>query len=183
MTTIQNDLDYLREAAGQLKDYLLSDQLFWPVGGQHAPQLTPGNLLLAKQRLQACSLTDGQQTKLADLNQQVDDLKAQWRSAWEKKAATEFTSRLRQWGHVMDELAQKKGLAYFGNEVRLRVLLELLKDEVQIIEAELTVLNNLDGRLRPQIGEGDFIWAAELQPGFPEEQYWFLYGGLSSVED
>ena len=175
MISIENDLDHLREGVDQLKDYLLSDELFWPMGGRQALALTPGNLLLAQARLQARPLNAVQKNAFIDLRAKLQELKDAWRTAWEKKAAREYTARLRQWGHVLEELAKDPDAVNYMNEVRVRALLELLAHEVPGDRAAKAPLEHLDTRLRQIFQEGDFVWEAEAQPGFSQEQYWFLY--------
>jgi hypothetical protein len=67
----------------------------------------------------------------------------------------------------------------YASEVRLRVMLRLLKLEIGIENpAEVELLNGLDGYLRKVLVPGGFIWEAEIQGGFPSNEYWYLYGNL-----
>ena len=120
-----------------------------------------------------------QQSELTRLERVFDALKRKWQVAWEEKANREFTSRLRQWSHYLNEftLNPDAQAPYFRSEVRLRVLLELLKDDLgEVLKEDLSVL---DESLRAQFTKGDFIWDEDLADGFPQDQYWFLYGHLS----
>jgi hypothetical protein len=36
----------------------------------------------------------------------------------------------------------------------------------------------LDNQLKGKFLPGDFIWEGDLSRAFPQEKYWYLYGGL-----
>ena len=183
------DLEYAAAGLAALKDYLLTKELFWPISlsatgqGQIYPKLTAGNLLLTFARLHAYgksgTLDAVQQSEFIRLEMEFDALKRKWQVAWEEKVSREFTSRLRQWSHYLDEFSQNPDsrAPYYRSEVRLRVLLELLKDDLgEVPEEDLSVL---DESLRAQFTDGDFIWDEDLADGFPQDKYWFLFGHLS----
>ena len=184
------DLEYAAAGLAALKDYLLTKELFWPISlnaagkGPISPKLTAGNLLLTFARLLAYgksrTLDAIQQSEFTRLEREFDALKRKWQVAWEEKVIREFTSRLRQWSHYLDEFSQNpdKQAPYYRSEVRLRVLLELLKDDLgEVLKEDLSAL---DESLRAQFTKGDFIWDEDLADGFPQDQYWFLYGQLSN---
>ena len=60
--------------------------------------------------------------------------------------------------------------------MRTRALLTLLSPYTE--EDERYDLTPLDNILRNILIPGEFIWGEELAPGFPEEDFWFLYGGF-----
>lgn len=156
---------FLTDGLEQLKTYLQSDELFWPM--DRDPQLTLGNLLLAAASLQAeGSLRPAQASALAEA-------KREWRKTWEKKIEREFTARLRQWTHYLAELANKpkQHALYYASEVRPRVLLQLLAAEVPGAQSKL---QELDAALKPLVHPTDFLWDAKLADAFPAPDYWFL---------
>lgn len=175
------NLHFLKAGLEELKDYLLSSELFWNASlPANYPQLTLGNLLLAAAELQAeiASLaTDASQGNelLADLAVQ----KKEWQSAWERKAQKEFGSRLRQWAQYVDELAENANRtpAHYKTDVRVRVLLELLAPEAPALRGQLA---SLDARLKSLISDGDFVWDEEVKSAFPKSKYWFLYAGAKN---
>jgi hypothetical protein len=64
-------------------------------------------------------------------------------------------------------------------EVQRRVMLELLSpDAAQAPQAERDMLPSLDQLLRAVFIPGEFAWEIELQPGFPPDEFWYLYGRL-----
>ena len=54
----------------------------------------------------------------------------------------------------------------------MRVLLELLTDEVPTQRAQLA---GPDAQLKRLVDSGDFIWDQELKSAFPKDKYWFLW--------
>ena len=189
MVSIARDLVYLTVGVEQLETYLLSKELFWPLGssaddGRALPRLTLGGLLLAQARLETRDLTVAHQAEYARAVREIDSSRTRWRAAWGRKAARSFPSRLNQWKHYLDECQQnpQAHLAFYSQEVRIRVLLHLLEPQLDIpSSAHLTALAGLDIRLKTCFEPGEFIWDADLQPGFPKDIYWYLYGGIVEV--
>jgi hypothetical protein len=167
-----------------LKDYLLSKELFWqmrlnPAPGERAyPKLTVGNLLFFLQSAKAYAKDISQESEIARLETELGAIIHHWQTAWGEKASHEFTSRLRQWSHYLGEVRGIGG-AYYANEVRLRVLLELLLEAMEEAGADgREQLAVLDGQLKGKFVPGDFIWEEDLSRAFPQETFWYLYGGL-----
>lgn len=161
----KEQLTFLKDGLAGLKDYLLSDELFWHVGGSQ--QLTPGNLLFALAYLKGAG-----QASTAEARQ-LADLQTEWRKAWEKKTQREFDARLRQWTLFLDEWREqpRRQVDYYATEVRLRALLELLAETAE----QRAQLAGPDAQLRSLTIPADFVWQAEAQGAFPADQYWFLY--------
>ncbi len=160
------DRHWLQAAVPQLKDYLLSNELFWNIGSD--PQLTLGNLLLAEAQVKASGSSD--RKLLAEIAAQ----KKEWHIAWQNKAKREFASRLRQWTQYLAELAEhpSRFAAQYKTEVRVRTLLELLAGEAPDLSTQLTAL---DSQLRALTVSGDFVWGADDEGIFPNSKYWFLW--------
>jgi hypothetical protein len=58
-------------------------------------------------------------------------------------------------------------------------MLELLQAEAgEVPQAEADLLAALDRLLRAHFEPGAFAWEPELQAGFPETPFWYLYGKL-----
>ena len=64
----------------------------------------------------------------------------------------------------------------FKNDIRIRVLLELLlnqlKDEGQDVAEQL---NELDLQFHALMKAAEFVWPPEIKGAFASEDYWFLY--------
>lgn len=182
------DLAYLQSGLDELESYLLSDELFWPVTGRPPGKytsffkLTLGNLLLSTQRLGAYAqgrhLSAQENAEYTRLRTQVDTMQQKWQSAWRKKADLEYPSRFNQWVHTLGELKKEreKNAPYYPNEIRTRVLLDLLAPFT--IQSQRYEIEPLDAALKQMLRPAPFLWGEELAAGFPEATYWYLYGGI-----
>jgi hypothetical protein len=187
MPSIQYDLEYLRAGLEELESYLLSNELYWPVGakppaGEPAyPRLTLSGLLLARKRLHARSLPNNLPVDLARLDQRLDETRDRWRVAWEAKATREFHARLNLWRDFLQEYRDhpENNADRYAYEVQRRAMLDLLApDATGAPQAERDLLHSLDQLLRAVLVSGEFVWETELQHGFPADEYWYLYGRL-----
>jgi hypothetical protein len=110
--------------------------------------------------------------------------RSKWRVAWKKKAGECFQVRERMWQDYLQEYQEnpQENADRYPYEVRLRVMLELLKSEFrQKNIPDGNMLSGMDGYLRSVLVTNGFIWDPEIQAGFPEIEYWFLYGRLPSI--
>lgn len=176
MDYIQRDRSLMEHAESDLKDYLLSDQLFWPLNS--GERLTLGSLLLALQRLQALAKTPEDIQRFTGANELVFNIRGKWRTNWANKASLEFHSRLRQWELALRELLSKeqRSTVIYTHEVTLRVILSLLQSE--ILQSDVPAyehLGILDRQLLASTHKTDFIWDPALRDQFPMDRYWFLY--------
>lgn len=186
MPTIDYDLRYLRAGVDLLENYLLSEDVYRPIGvraprGQPPyPQLTLGWLLLFARRIATANLTPAQQAEADRLNSLVDGLHTRWRAAWEKKASREFSVRLVQWGNFLQDYRDAPEANYdrYGYEANRRVILQLLGTEASISEHDQEMLDGLDSILEAYLLPGDFIWDPGLMDGFPQPVFWYLYGSV-----
>jgi len=178
MSSAEKDRAYLEAGIPQLEDYLLSDELYWPITarGYDLPRLTVGGTLLAKARLVARG------ERIEALVAQLNAVRSKWRVAWEKKAGREVQSRFGLWSNYLTDYRQNpEGHAdAYPHEVHNRVMLKLLLAELRAASSEQEALIQLDSVLRASFSPGNFIWETDLQSEFPREAYWFLYGKLRS---
>ena len=187
MAGLEYDTRYLKAACEILEDYLLSKDIYRPIGVGAArgeppyPQLTLGNLLLARRRAQARAQTPAQETHLRPLEAQIEAIQSRWRVAWENKARAEFRARLRLWGNYLDDYRRDPGLhvGRYSYEVGRRVLLQLLAVEAhELPDDQISLLGGLDKLVRAFFVAGEFVWDEELASSFPQERFWYLYGHL-----
>lgn len=178
---------YLQAGLNEVERYLLSKELFWPLniapvlGEVSYPNLTLGGLLLHRTYARPLAQTASQITSLQKLETEIEAIHTRWRVAWERKASWEFKSRLRQWGNFIKEIRvdPEDNLGYFRYEVRLRVILDLLRADLRDVDpAHFEHLDSLDLLLRALFQPGGFIWESELASEFPAENYWYLWGVL-----
>jgi hypothetical protein len=187
MPTFEYDFRYLQAGVDQLEAYLLAKDLYWPIGvnpprGEPPyAQLTPGGLLLARQRLQSTAKTPAQQAEMRSLLGQLDAMLDRWRTAWGNKVRQDFHARLKLWRDFLEEYREKPSAHYdrYSYEVGRRVQLHLLEGEaVDLPPAELEAVRGLDKLLGAIFRPGPFLWEDLLISSFPQQTYWYLYGTL-----
>lgn len=175
MATLEQDRQFLLAGIPELQAYLLSKELYYPITarGLNLPRLTLGGLLLALARLRGAN-------QAADLEGAVEAIRLKWRSAWEAKAGREVRARLALWQNYLADVRQNpdQHAPYYRQEVRVRAMLDLLLAELPQPVSEVTTLNELDHRLRRMLIPGQFVWEPVVQPAFPIETFWYLYGTL-----
>jgi hypothetical protein len=187
MKNFYYDIGYTEASLDVLKDYLLSEEMFWPLsvhppmGGPPYPRFTLGGLLLSVQRLSTYEKSNDQEEQLNRVNLRLEFIRAQWRVAWENKAGHNFNTRLHMWRDFIEEYRgnPQENANRYPYEVRLRVMLQLLHGEVGRLElSALDLLRALDDFIKATLVRGSFVWEADLQNGFPVSDYWYLYGSL-----
>lgn len=188
MVAIEQDLHLIRSGVNDLKDYLLSGELFWPVSisishrmGFSSIRLTPGNLLLAIARLHAQELSPEYTSELAQHEAKFNEVRQAWLAAWRRKEEREVQSRLTMWGNYLKDYREDPAryAPDYPWEVRWRVILHLIHTDLAGFPADADEkLRALDALLRASLEPGNFIWSPSLQDGFPSEPYWYLYGSL-----
>lgn len=176
------DIAYIQASLGELEKYLSSQEIFKSIvsaGGHQIQQLTLGGLLLALTFAHSRAVSLEERTQVEQLDRELYSCRQRWRFAWEKKARKEFKSRLRQWGLYLNEVQSvpEEYAVYYRHEVRLRVMLALLAEDVESEDTD--TLNTLDQMLKTWFVEGDFIWEAEISTAFPRDPFWYLWGKLS----
>ena len=178
MTFPEKDRAYLEAGIPDLENYLLSDELYWPISarGYDLPRLTIGGILLVQARLEARS------ERIESLVVRLDGIRSKWRVAWETKAGRGVQARMRLWGNYLSDYRQNhEGQAdAYPHNVRYRVMLHLLLAELPTAPPEQKELSHLDSLLHVSLIPGDFIWETDLEAGFPREVYWYLYGKLKT---
>ncbi len=188
MLNPEYDLRYMQAGIEELKDYLLSNDIYRPMiisasaGERPYPPLTIGNLLIARQRLSISAQSGKSATRWRSLDIALKGLCQTWRVAWEHKAGLEFGARLTLWRNYLEEYRQSppEHSSRYSYEVERRVMLELLREEAMesLAVEQVEMLAGLDKLLRSMLVASEFIWDADLAPAFPARKYWYLYGRL-----
>ena len=181
------DLRYLEAGLDQLQGYLLSRDIYRPIGIQSRtgetpyPQLTLGWMLLSRLKARATVQTESQKAELERLSQGLEATRTRWRAAWSNKALAEFRARLNLWRDFLEDYRDdpKANLDRYAYEVNRRVLLHLLANEADSLpSADIQALQGLDLLLRAVFQPGEFVWQASLAASFPQPTFWYLYGQL-----
>lgn len=181
----------LREAEAMtkgLENYLKGDTLYASAGGGifsfgNMPTMTVGALLMRLRRLGVLrmQLSTGQQEQLAELNHQHEETRDEFRAHYEKKMLWEANSRLNSIRQYFSDAATPDGAAsnYTPEQLRRTIVQELLvaMDELRIQSAEIdTKVSQIDSRLNGIATErSGFLWDAQLEPAYPQKDYWWLY--------
>jgi len=186
---IETDLSFLKEGVIGMDQYLLSNEIYWPIeyhtpsGNLPSQRLTLGVLLLTQCKLNAYTLTSSQQAELNRLSAQLLSTRRKWFVAWTKKALREFQARLNLWRDFLNDYRTDPSgnIDRYPYEVQRRVMLQLLAGELdQIPPNEQELLSGLDKLLLAVFKPGEFIWEAVLEIEFPKSKFWYLYGSLKT---
>jgi hypothetical protein len=179
------DLQFLAAGLEELENYLLTTDIYRvlsiraPFGQKAYPPFTLGWMLLSRIRAQIRAETPTQHTQFEQISSDIDFTKTNWRSAWGRKAAVEFSARLNLWRDFLMEFRKNPegNIDRYDYEVNRRVLLELLQSEMdQNNDAELDALSSLDLMLRAIFENGEFILDDDMKIAFSRPEYWYLYG-------
>jgi hypothetical protein len=174
---------HLRALAASLENlqaYLLSKEVFWPMGS--LPSLSLGRIFWDRTVLKARHelLAGPAAGELEQLERELEDTQRRWRVAWEQKCTAELRTRINLWLAYLAELAESPEESQsYPIEVRNRTLASYLRDAAgNQAEARALgeALESLDARLRPTFRPGKFVWESELASAFPADRYWYLYG-------
>lgn len=184
MAGFDYEIRYVEAMLPELEKYLHSRELYRVVfvpkesNEPPYPTLTIGTYLLALKRAQGFSRTAAEHSRWQKLSQETDQVRLRWRQAWLDKAKLDSSSRLRRWGDFLREYLQKPAdqIDRYSYEVRNRVILELLKEEIPESSDLWDTLVQLDQRLQERWIRGNFVWESDLEAHFSPIQYWFLWG-------
>lgn len=171
MSTLEADRAYYENGIEELERYLLSNELYWPCRSRtpDLTQLTPGGLLLVRARL-----TGWRATGLEALDARLDGIRSAWRSAWEGKALREVHARSELWREFLSGYhgSPREVARLYSQHVRQRVIIALLGEKS----------DPMDSLLKNIFLPGSFLWEEKLQGGFPQSEFWFLYGTLNTKD-
>jgi hypothetical protein len=187
MPSFSYELRYLEAGADILGNFLLSPEIYWPLGisapaGETPyPQLTLGNLELSRLRASVLANNSEEQEQLARVNEKFKQVHKQWQVAWENKATHEIRSRLTQWRNFLEDYRDNSAANYdrYFYDVFRRVICQILTPEAGgLSKADAEMISGLDGLLSLLLIKGDFVWEPQLKSAFPETDFWYLYGRL-----
>jgi hypothetical protein len=188
-------LDYNLELASlmitEMKDYLLSKEVFWPLSRRvraQIPNLTIGNLLLTLDELQAQrqDMSPKQASSHTQLELQMHKVQSKWPVAMEMKSVREMHNRLNLWRAFITDIENRSDTGEnYRYEVRQRVIFARLREvnqKVPEVDSYLEEMSQLDKRLQGFFVRDEFIWDAKLQGRYPRSHYWYLYGYIQPPE-
>ncbi len=187
--SIDQDLREAEAMTKALENYLKGDELYTSIGGGFLgiggmPSLTVGALLMRLRRLQALrmQLNTDQRERLQTLIEQHDSIRDQWRVHYEQKLLWEANSRLDAMRHYFDEAAQSREMAannYKPEQLRRTIVQDIVQtmEQLNIRSAEVDdKVRQTDNRLSSIAQEPTaFLWDSQLEPAYPQKDYWWLY--------
>lgn len=170
-----------------LAEYVRGDTLYGRVSGgwfgSGMPALTVGALLLRLHRLQrlhetASLLTAAQAGELTAVQARHDAIAKEWAVHYAEKADREVRSRLKAMDAYFAEMQDepRTAVSNYLPEALRRTTVQALLVLFPTPDTELkSALRKADGGLRRWTEPGPFLWAAELEPVYPQPEYWWLY--------
>jgi|YelNatPaOPRAMG01_1025707.scaffolds.fasta_scaffold02406_9 hypothetical protein len=179
------EIRFLQAVLPQLENYLLSSELyrlvFIPTQRDEPsyPSLSLGTLLLSLKKAHGYAYYHPARMDLAKIEEEIYSIRQHWRQAWENKTVREMQNRGNLWQTYLSELLANphENSDRYTYEVRHRVMLELLQQEISQVATKNTVnLDLYDQILRPSFHLDHFIWDGELEVEFPNPPFWFLWG-------
>jgi hypothetical protein len=190
---LHHDLEAIEAMAEKMDSYLGSDSLFWSMG-PGLPALTLGGFLMRQYRLDALSaeLSEADQARFLKAAQQVNGILAERVVAFEKKAHQEIDARIRQWQEYLrdrdweDSPRQlREQQRRYATAVEARAMLHALTETLQTPPYQLDEqvpqrIEALDKRLRNEWQDGEFVWTEGMEPAYPRDRFWWLYGRFNS---
>jgi hypothetical protein len=188
--SFEYDLRYLSAGLEILENYLISNEVFWPLhvdapeGEPAYPKLTLDGMLLAQARLAGHRMNPTRKDQADSILADLEFYRSKWRVAWERKAGQCYFVRERMWGDFLQEYQDnpQENADRYRYEVRLRVMLELIKSEFRWQDSlGVALLPGLDKYLKGVLIPNGFIWEPEVIGAFPDGGYWFLYGVLPPI--
>lgn len=183
------DLDELERMVERLGDYLLANDMYLSIGGgffrgSRSPQMTIGALLLRRRRLThlRAKLKRADGIRLDAALAEHDDLQREWTLHYEQKLQREVPSRLKVMAGFFRECSENPrdcAGAYPIEALRRTIVGEILLalDEFGYEKREVAAaVGRADQALRRILKADDFIWSPLLEPAYPREIFWWLYG-------
>ncbi|MGA9534164.1 MAG: hypothetical protein WBR18_15710 [Anaerolineales bacterium] len=187
MHSLPYNLELAQAIINQLEPYLLSNEVFWPLGGKSSdgdvfPRGSLGQLLLTLDELSVLAeemdpaqitTYHGQQTAFKNYRQEHPAI-------LEAKAWAEVDQRLNLWRSLLRDIREgERGTGSYRTDVRQRFLLTRLQTFLtneQKLRKLHSELSQLDGVLRARFESGEFQWHPRLRYLYNHDDYWFLYG-------
>lgn len=191
---LERDLVIAEAIAGELKPYLLSNTLYWPLqSSRHVryalPNGTLGSLLMRLHQLAAIreQLTSGQMGRLDNALATTQAELDHWVVQAEEKTRREVKARARAWSLYVAE-AEARPERYedeYPMQARGRSALHFLQEfSPRALNGSSLVTEVIvtDNRLRGYAKPGPFVLPAALLPAYPEELFWWLHVRLTGEE-
>lgn len=185
----ERQLAWFAEALGQFETFLLSDDVFRPLGGLSVlprQDLGLGTLMLAADVLGArdVPLSQADRAHAASYLRRWEAMASKHPAALGRKALAEARQRANLWNaYARDLLDSPREAARYPAEVRHRVALERLLERLAGDAASSVrgTIRGADETIRDLLEPNGFVWEGFLGAIYPPPAYWFLHGTLKVV--
>ena len=180
------DLEIAEIMAGELEDYIISDELYRTViartsAGDMKLNMSGGDFLARLGRLQGerDALTDDEVRRLDAVQAGSDAVIYSLQTRFLERLNREMKARvdLLRWflGECDEDRARCRAEYSFEmrNRQRIEEILKRLDDQAS--SALLTALDDIDRRISQHTHVTDFIWDKRLEKVYSPQQYWYLY--------
>lgn len=187
-------ITYLHSAIEQVEPYLLSNEVYWPLGipnipGERSfPKLTLGWVLFytlqCEHWVRNGGLSHQEATQADQILKRIQYVRTKWSVAWERKAKKELMARLKIWGSFLSDFQRdpEEHACRYAYEVNRRVLVGLLRAEAGVVDdAEEDLFGALETVLRAYFVPGEFVWSEGLKDIYGEKDFWYLYGTMKGL--
>jgi len=187
VTDFTRDLTIVEAVAADLKPYLLSDALYWPLHTSHPgrtplPNGTLGAMLMLLHQLDClrASLSPDQAYRLEQATSRAEAELGHWAAQAEAKASLEARARARAWHTYAAEAETTPDQAAddYPQQARGRTILALLQVRFSGVFRGASFTGQVtlaDQRLREITWPAPFVLDPALEPAYPAEHYWWLY--------
>ena len=182
------ELTVVNAMVDELEQYLKSDLLYWQLSpaariSPAPPMLTIGGYMFRAHRLReaAAILSTSKVEEIHQVEGRFTTITTEWKAATERRLDREANARLNSWQWFVDDCQQRRrsSVTYYATEAELRTIIELLLDDFpasERMDAHRKRLAGLDRQFRQWFKLGDFVWQSSLQPIYPIDRFWWLYG-------
>jgi len=185
---LERDLLVVEAMAPDLKVYLESKALYWPLRPRHRaglplPPGTLGGVFLRIHRLRALAdhLDGDQPVRFQEAAGQFEETLGRYPEQAAGKMLREVKGRLDGWGRYLEEVAAapQRYESEYPTQAEGRTVIALLMDalgetgERRSFEEQI---GRSDAHLRLILEAHPFIWHDSLAAAFPEDRFWWLYG-------
>jgi len=189
----RNEWAIIRSSIPEWEAFVFSPELFWPLNfdrdheysGGMKPRLSAGRLLIALFSLEFY-LNQRPEIRGSVENDftEIQKLKTEWKSNWQKKINAEIPFRLGQWEDILGKVRKSSiSKAEFNSQLQIRFMIDcLIMDGTKQIQHQFeTQISNLDHLLKLNTHKGEFVWEAEIMPAFDPNTYWYLFCKINSA--
>ena len=127
-------------------------------------------------------MNDSQRNKLDALQQKHQQVRDEWAMHYEQKLIREAKSRIDSMQRFFEECADSLKMCanVYGPEMLRRTIVQEVKREMDALGVQDSEtdqkINQADGKLRGYLSSAGFQWDETLEPVYPQNEFWWLYG-------